>query len=76
MSDESKLRAIIAKYANCNDPNLINMDQTLKDVYVATEYKDNFANEICGTWPKTNCTYVHNEMFNKLKTGNNILGIL
>ncbi len=70
-----KLQKIIAAYTPFNYQD-IDLKKTIKDKYVAKEFKDNFSNDICTTWRSLNCTQVHNGMFVELKTGEDILKIL
>lgn len=54
----------------------IDLSKRIEDRYVATEFKNNFCDDICQTWKNINCTELHNDMFVKFKTGKDILEIL
>jgi hypothetical protein len=72
MENEDKLKKIIAAYTPF-DYTKINLTIKIEDRYIASEFKDNFASDICEAWPKSDCTKIHNEMFDSLITGEDIL---
>lgn len=75
MTNEEKLQKIIAAYTPL-DYTKIDLKSTIKDIYIAAEFKDNFCNDICITWRNINVTQLRNDMFVKLKTGDDIIKIL
>jgi hypothetical protein len=75
MTNEEKLQKIIAAYSPVVYSE-IDLKKTIKDRYVAAEFKDNLCNDICHAWVNINCTALHNNMFVTLKTGEDILRIL
>ena len=54
----------------------INLSIKIKDKYVASEFKDSLADDICDTWLEIDCTKLHNELFSSIKTGEDILKML
>ncbi|MDB5000425.1 MAG: hypothetical protein JWP67_1759 [Mucilaginibacter sp.] len=75
MVNEIILKKIIASY--CFAPiEQINLNLEIKDNYVAAELKDKFANSICYEWRALNCNQLHDELFEKLKTGNDVLKLI
>lgn len=75
MTNQEKLQKIIAAYTPL-DYTQIDLKRTIKDNYIAAEFKDSFCNDICICWRNINSTELHNDMFVKLKTGDDILKIL
>ena len=75
MENKTKLKKIIAAY-NPFSYHLIDLSKTIKDRYVANEFKDSFADDICNTWESVDCTKMHNDMFTSLNTGEDILKIV
>ncbi|MEJ2627271.1 MAG: hypothetical protein P8078_01750 [bacterium] len=75
MDNKVKLQKIIAAY-NPFPYDQIDLTQTIQDKYVAKEFKDSLANDICDTWKEINCTKLHNELFSAIKTGEDILTLL
>ncbi|RXM52936.1 MULTISPECIES: hypothetical protein [unclassified Chryseobacterium] len=75
MTNEEKLQKIIAAYTPL-DYTKINLKRAIKDNYIAAEFKDNFCADICIAWRNINPTQLRNDMFVKLKTGEDILKIL
>lgn len=75
MTNQEKLKKIIAAYTPVNYTK-IDLKRTIKDNYIAAEFKDNFCNDICSYWSNIKATQLRNDMFVKLKTGEDILNIL
>jgi hypothetical protein len=75
MDNEVELKKIIAIFAPFVYTK-IKLNIQIEDKYIATEFKEDFASKICKNWPDSDCTYIHNEMFNSLVTGQDILKIL
>lgn len=75
MTNEEMLQKIIAAYTPL-DYTKIDLKKTIKDNYIAFEFKDNFCADICIIWRNINATQLRNDMFVKLKTGEDILKIL
>lgn len=75
MTNEEKLQKIIAAYTPL-EYTKIDLKKTIKDNYIATEFKYNFCSDICITWRNINPTQLRNDMFVKLKCGEDILKIL
>lgn len=75
MTNEEKLQKIIAAYTPL-DYKKISLKRIIKDNYISAEFKENFCEDICITWRNINSTQLHNDMFVKLKTGEDILQIL
>lgn len=75
MTNETRLQKIIAAYTPL-DYSKIDLTKTIKDKYIAAEFKDDFCNDICLVWTSINSTSLHNDMFVKLKTGQDLLKIL
>lgn len=75
MTNQEKIQKIIAAYTPLNYTQ-IDLKKTIKDNYVAAEFKDSFCNDICICWRNINSTQLHNDMFVGLKTGDDILKIL
>jgi len=72
MTNQEKLQKIIAAYTPL-DYTKIDLKRPIKDNYIAAEFKDNFCNDICNTWMSIDPTQIRNDMFGKLKTGEDIL---
>ena len=70
-----KLKKIIAAY-NPFIYSMINLEKVIKDRYVAAEFKDSLADDICDQWPEVNCTDLHNDLFESIKTGKHILELI
>jgi len=66
------LQKIIASYCPVSYQN-VDLSVVLQDHYVPTPERDSFSSDICAKWPNIDCTVLHNQMFNPLQTGNNIL---
>lgn len=75
MTNEEKLKKIIAAYTPF-DYTKIDLKKTIEDNYIAAEFKNNFCNDICICWGNINSTQLRNDMFVKLKTGEDILEVL
>ncbi|GAA5020317.1 hypothetical protein GCM10011506_05100 [Marivirga lumbricoides] len=70
-----KLQKIISSY-NPFIYSMIDLSKEIKDRYVASEFKDSLANDICNQWPEINCTDLHNELFDSIKTGEDIIKLI
>jgi hypothetical protein len=75
MTNEKSLQKIIAAYTPL-DYKQIKLNLTLKDKYIAAEYKNSFCNDICMRWKNIDSTQLHNDMFVSLKAGEDILKII
>lgn len=75
MENDEKLKKIIAAYTPLVYTK-IDLKKTIKDIYIASEFKDNFCDDICSNWGNVDSTQLHNDMFVKIKTGEDILKIL
>jgi hypothetical protein len=75
LADEEKLKKIIAAYAQV-DYTKIDLKIDIEDKYIGAEFKYNFCDDICKCWSNLNSTQLRNDMFVKLKTGEDILNIL
>jgi len=75
MDDNVKLKKIIAAYT----PFLytqIDLKKTIKNKYIAVEFKDNFFADLCDAWPDLDTTSLYNELFVTIKTGKDILELI
>ncbi len=75
MKNEEKLQKIIAAYTPL-DYSRIDLKKVIKDNYIAAEFKLNFCDDICITWRNINSTQLRNDMFVKLKKGEDIIKIV
>jgi hypothetical protein len=75
MSQSLQLQKIIAVYSPFSYSD-IDLSKKMKDKYVAAEFKDSLADDLCNQWPQLDCTRLHNELFSSIKTGNDILELL
>ena len=75
MNNKIKLQKILAAY-NPFSYQDIDLSVKIKDKYVAAEFKDSLADDICSTWSTIDCTKIHNELFSSIKTGEDILEML
>lgn len=69
------LQKIVAAYTPFTYQS-IDLSKEIEDVYVAKEFKINLCNDILMTWKYLDATALINDMFEELKTGNDILKIL
>ncbi|TFF36197.1 hypothetical protein [Mucilaginibacter psychrotolerans] len=69
------LQKIIAAYTPYSYQS-IDLDQEIEDVYIAKEFKLNFCHDILNTWKQIDGAALINDMFEDLKTGNDILKIV
>jgi hypothetical protein len=75
MVNEIILKKIIASY--CFAPiEQINLNLEIENNYVAAKFKYNLANNICHEWRSLNYNRLHNELFEKIKTGNDLLKLI
>ncbi|MEX0315163.1 MAG: hypothetical protein AB3N18_13375 [Allomuricauda sp.] len=72
MDDEISLKKIIAAY-NPFQYYQIDLSKKIQDRYVPLEFRDSFVDDICNKWNDIDCTELHNELFNGIKTGNDII---
>lgn len=75
MENETKLKKIIAAY-NPFHYRDIDLSVNIKDKYVAAEFKDSLAEDICNAWSTIDCTKLHNDLFSSIKTGDDILEMI
>lgn len=75
MTNEEKLQKIISAFTPL-DYTKIDLKRTIENNYIASEFKDNFCDDICIAWRNINATQLRNDMFVKLKTGADIVKIL
>ena len=52
---------------------MIDLSMEIKDKYVALEFKHSLADDICDQWLEIDCTNLHNELFESIKTGDDII---
>jgi hypothetical protein len=74
MNNSETLQKIIASY--CDLPyTQINLSLPIKDRYVVADEKEPFSDDVCNKWNLGNskCTDLHNKMFDKLESGDDIL---
>lgn len=75
MNKQEELKRIIAKY-NSLTYNQIDLGRKIENNYIASGFKYNFCNDIVQKWRDIDATALRNQMFNSLKTGNDILEFL
>jgi hypothetical protein len=75
MPNKERFQRVIAAYTPLHYTK-IDLKIEIKDKYIAAEFKYNFCDDICCIWRNINATQLRNEMFVKLKTGEDILRIL
>ncbi len=75
MGNETRLKKIIAAY-NPFSYHYIDLSKTIKDRYVANEFKDSFTLDICNAWIEIDCNDLHNTLFDSVETGEDILDLV
>lgn len=77
MDNQEKVKHILAAF-NPLTWEQIDLDQEIKDHYVASEFRGSLGRHLCDRFNLNNakCTQLSNELFESIKTGNDIIQLI